>query len=161
MAHSLPYEPAKDSVAIVEPFHTRFTVLLCTNSTVQSDVSFMLGCEHKNLLTFTFGCCAGEINVKHTHTQNCSMHVWNEELNSNGVGYVSVYKIRQIHLEAIRLVACVLKICGIMLKINTLFSLDITIGLFTLEISHILIYHSHCSIYLGLTIIHSGTFLHS
>ncbi len=76
--------------------------LLCTNSTVQSDVSFMLGCEHKNLLTFTVGCCVEEINVKHTHTHTCSIHVWNEEMNSNSVRYVSFYKIRQIHLEDIR-----------------------------------------------------------
>lgn len=86
--HSLPYEPARILLPLWS--HSIHGLQFYCAHTVQSDVSFMLGCEHKNLLTFTFGCCAGEINVKHTHTQSCSIHVWNEELNSNGVGYVSV-----------------------------------------------------------------------
>jgi len=106
--------------------------LPCTNSTVQSDVSFMLGCEHKNLLTFTVGCCVGEINVKHTHTLVLFMYEMKKLIQIvSGMSPFIKYDRYIWNISDDLVVACVLKMCGIMLM--NIFCLDITIGLFTLE----------------------------
>lgn len=73
-AHSLPYEPARILLPLWS--HSIHGLQFYCAHTVQSDVSFMLGCGHKNLLTFTFGCCAGEINVKHTHTHKVVLFMY-------------------------------------------------------------------------------------
>jgi len=102
--------------------------------TVQSDVSFMLGCEQKNLLTFTFGCCAGEINVKHTHTHTHKVVLFMYEMK-NWIQMVSdmslIQHIWRIHLKDMYwsksvtsenlVAACVLKMCRIKCSILSKF----------------------------------------
>lgn len=97
--HSLPYEPARILLPLWS--HSIHGLQFYCAHTVQSDVSFMLGCEHKNLLTFTFGCCAGEINVKHTHTKLFySCMKWRTEFKWCRICHCkNMYKIWHIHLK--------------------------------------------------------------